>query len=448
MMLIMSILGKFAVFQRRAVVCLIKSDIMILAPDAKKVNVNVTSEIGRLRGVLLHRPGVEIERMTPENAAHALYSDILNKNIVDQEYANFCGVFEKFTQVYYVKDLLAEVLADDQVKAFMVKESCRIDGCDFLADELMAMEAKQLADVLIEGFEYRKGKDPERYEAERYILKPLYNLFFTRDASSTVYDRVLINSMSFEVRRREILIYKTIFENYFGCETFNAEANDPEARTEGGDVQIARHDLLCVGNGIRTNKHGIEFLAKKFAAEKGKFQILYQELPHEPESFIHLDMVFTFLSHHQCMIYEPMLRKTGIFAGKHTTMIEIDNGKMSYREYDNILDGLKSTGIDLEPVFCGGSDPWNQQREQWHSGSNFFCMAPGKIIGYHRNSHTIEALDKAGFAVLPAEDIVSGKIDMNQYEKFVAAFKACELPRGGGGARCMTMPILRDEAWK
>lgn len=421
---------------------------MIPANKANIVPVNVTSEIGKLRGVLLHRPGVEIERMTPQNAAHALYSDILNKNIVDQEYANFCGVFEKFTQVYYVMDILAEVLKDAEVKNMLVNESCRLDGCPFLAEELASMEAGELARVLIEGFAYREGRDEERYAEERYILKPLYNLFFTRDASSTVYDKVLINSMSFEVRRREILIYKAIFENYFGCETFNAEACDPEARTEGGDVQIARHDLLCVGNGIRTNKKGIEFLANKFAAEKGRFQILYQELPHEPESFIHLDMVFTFLSQHECMIFEPMLKKTGIFAGKHTTMIEIDNGKISYREYGNILEGLKSTGIDLQPIFCGGSDAWDQQREQWHSGSNFFCMEPGKIIGYHRNSHTIEALDKAGFAVLPAEDIVSGKIDMHDYKKFVAAFKACELPRGGGGARCMTMPVCREEAWK
>lgn len=420
---------------------------MIPELNAAKINVNVTSEVGKLNAVLLHKPGVEIERMTPENAAHALYSDILNKRIVDKEYANFCGVFEKCTKVYYVEELLGEVLANEATKQFLVSESCRLDGCEFLVEELMQHDPKILAKELIEGFEYRPGRDPQRYEVERYILKPLYNLFFTRDASSSMYDSVLINSMSFEVRRREILIYQTIFEQYFGCKTFNAEANDPEARTEGGDVQIARHNLLCVGNGIRTNKAGIQFLANKFAKERSKFQILYQELPFEPESFIHLDMVFTFLSQHQCMIYEPMLKKTGIFADKKTTMITIDNGKISYEDYPNIIAGLKSTGIDLEPVICGGSDAWNQQREQWHSGANFFALAPGKIIGYDRNNHTIEALNKAGFEVLPAEDICSGKIDMSQYEKFVATFKASELPRAGGGARCMTMPINRDEAF-
>ena len=165
--------------------------------------VNVASETGTLRAVLLHRPGVEIERMTPLNAAHALYSDILNKPIVDNEYSNFCGVLEKWTNVYYVEDILEELLKDNDIRRHLVYESCDMDNCDDgLAEQLMSFDAKQLADVLIEGYE-----DPEWDGGEeRYLLKPLYNLFFTRDASSTVYNRVLINSMSFEVRERETLI--------------------------------------------------------------------------------------------------------------------------------------------------------------------------------------------------------------------------------------------------
>lgn len=409
------------------------------------MKVNVTSEIGKLNAVLLHRPGVEIERMTPENAAKALYSDILNKRIVDEEYKYFSGVLEKNTQVYYVQDLLEELLANDTTKEWIVKESCRLDGCEFLIDEFLTHSNKVLAQELIEGFEYRPGIDPAKYAEERYILKPLYNLFFTRDASSSVYDRVLINSMSFQVRQRETLIYKTIFEQFFGCPTLNAMSWNPEARTEGGDVQIARNDMLCIGNGIRTNKLGIDYLGNVFGKERQKFSIIFQELPHSPESFIHLDMVFTFLSQHQCMVYEPMIRKSGIFSICQTFVMEFDNGQVKYRECKNILEALRTQGMDLEPVYCGGSDPWTQQREQWHSGANFFSLAPGKVIGYRRNSNTINALDKAGFAILNAEDICNGKVSMNDYEKCVAAFGACELPRGGGGARCMTMPINRDE---
>lgn len=408
----------------------------------KPCRVNVSSETGRLRAVLLHRPGVEIERMTPLNAAHALYSDILNKPIVDEEYAAFSGVLEKWTDVYYVEDVLEELLKDSDIRRHLVEESCDMDNCDDdLSEKLMDMPSADLARVLVEGFE-----DPEWDGAsdDRYLLKPLYNLFFTRDASSTVYDRVLINSMSFEVRERETLIYEAIFKHFFKVDILNAMQHDPQARTEGGDVQIAAPDLLCIGQGIRTNEKGIKYLAETFAKERDRFHILTQELPMSPESFIHLDMVFTFLGKHRCMIFEPMLKKTGLFAGKATTLITVEGGKITYTEVPNIVKGLESLGWEIEPIIGGGSDPWVQLREQWHSGCNFFSMGDNKIIGYRRNSHTIDALDRAGFAVLNAEDIVSGKVDMKNYDKFVAAFPGSELPRAGGGARCMTMPILRD----
>lgn len=410
--------------------------------ELKPCRVNVSSETGRLRAVLLHRPGVEIERMTPLNAAHALYSDILNKPIVDEEYAAFSGVLEKWTDVYYVEDVLEELLKDSDIRRHLVEESCDMDNCDDdLSEKLMDMPSADLARVLVEGFE-----DPEWDGAsdDRYLLKPLYNLFFTRDASSTVYNRVLINSMSFEVRVRETLIYEAIFKHFFKVDTLNAMAWDRDARTEGGDVQIAGPDLLCIGQGIRTNTKGIKYLAQTMAKERERFHILVQELPKSPESFIHLDMVFTFLGKHQCMAFEPMLKKTGLFAGKDTTLITIEKGNISYTKVPNIVKGLQGLGWDIEPVIGGGSDPWVQLREQWHSGANFFSLGDGKVLGYRRNTHTIDALDKAGFAVLNAEDIVSGKVDMNSYEKFVAAFRGSELPRAGGGARCMTMPILRD----
>lgn len=417
---------------------------MGLSENSTRTKVNVSSEIGRLNAVLLHRPGPEIECMTPATAAEALYSDILNKGIVDDEYRYFCGVFEKVTKVYYVVDILEHLLEDDDLCNSLVTQSCKAEEADYLVDDLMVMPIKDIAKALIEGFRYREGKDPERYAARRYVLRPLYNLFFTRDASSSVYDRVLINSMSFDVRKRENLIYKAIFKHYFKCEIMNAQDWNHAAHTEGGDVQIGRPDLLCIGQGIRTDAKGIEFLAHTFK-EKPKFNIIVQQLPHHPESFIHLDMVYTFLDRDRCMIYEPMLRKTAEFAGKATTRIEIDNGKVKYHDCRDILQALKQVGLDMEPVFCGGDDLWMQQREQWHSGANFFAMAPGKVIGYRRNSHTIEALDKAGFSVLKAEDVAEGRVSIDDYKRCVVTFAASELPRAGGGARCMTMPINRCE---
>ncbi len=419
---------------------------MEILPNKAEIKVNVSSEIGRLNAVLLHRPGIEIERMTPQNASEALYSDILSKQIVDQEYANFCGVFEKCTKVYYVKDVLQWILENDDLCYSLVTQSCHAEGADYLVDELMQHDAATLATELIEGFPYRKGIDPESFEQRRFVLRPLYNLFFTRDASSSMYDRVLINSMSFDVRVRENLIFKAIFKHYFKAPIFNAREWHPSARTEGGDVQIGRPDLLCIGQGIRTNAKGIEFLVDEFKG-RPKFNIIVQELPMHPESFIHLDMVYTFLDRDRCMMYKPMLDKTYEFAGKSTTWIEIDNGKVRKHDCRNMLEALKKVGMEMEPVFCGGDDVWVQQREQWHSGANFFSLAPGKVIGYRRNIHTIEALDKAGFSVLAAEDVSNGTVNIDDYNRCVVTFPASELPRAGGGARCMTMPVNRDEVF-
>ncbi len=406
--------------------------------------VNVSSETGRLRAVLLHRPGVEIERMTPLNAAHALYSDILSKVNADIEYKRFSSVLERWTQVYYVEDILEQLLLDPAERRSLATpqvEQWAVDAATRAGQSGDEAVAAQLASILIEGYE-----DPQwdRVSDRRYLLEPLYNLFFTRDASSTVYNRVLINSMSFEVRERETLIYEAIFRHYFKVDMLNTLAWNADARTEGGDVQIAGPDLLCIGQGIRTNAKGIDYLAQTFAAEREHFNILVQELPHEPESFIHLDMVFTFLSQHQCMAFEPMLKKQGLFASKPTTLISIDHGKVTYREVPNMVDGLRSLGWDISPVICGGDDPWMQLREQWHSGANFFALGEGKVLGYRRNVHTIEALDRAGFSVLNADDIISGRLNMEDYDQFVVSFPASELPRAGGGARCMTMPLLRD----
>lgn len=417
---------------------------MKIFENRPELKVNVSSEIGKLNAVLLHRPGVEIERMTPANAAEALYSDILNRPIVDNEYKYFCGVFEKVTKVYYVADLLEEVLSDDDLCYSMVTQSCAAEGCEYLIDEMMQMSVKEIVRFLIEGFPYRKGKDPDFFAERRYVLRPLYNLFFTRDASSSVFDRVLINSMSFDVRKRENLIYKAIFKYYFRCEVMNAQEWDAGAHTEGGDVQIGRDDLLCIGEGIRTDAKGIDFLVHQFS-DRPKFNIIIQQLPKHPESFIHLDMVYTFLDRDRCMMYEPMLRKNNEFSGKSTTWIEIDNGNVRRHDCKNMLEALKNVGFDMEPVFCGGDDLWMQQREQWHSGANFFALAPGKVIGYRRNSHTIDALDRAGFSVLNAEDVAEGRVSIDDYERCVVTFAASELPRAGGGARCMTMPINRSE---
>jgi arginine deiminase len=154
-------------------------------------------------------------------------------------------------------------------------------------------------------------------------------------------------------------------------------------------------------------------------------------------------MVFTFLDKNACMVYEPVILKPNKLQTVH---IEIDNGQVSgiYQE-ENLLEALKKLGMDLEPIYCGGqNDIWIQEREQWHSGANFFSTSPGKVIGYERNVHTIEEMNKHGFEVIPAWDLINDKVNLENYQRAVITIEGSELPRGGGGARCMTMPVSRQ----
>lgn len=393
------------------------------------MTIDVSSEIGHLEGVILHRPGIEIEKMVPNTIEECLYSDLLNLNIATKEYSYFEKVLSKWTKTYQIMDLLSEILKDQNVKLKLVNEILEREEKTHLAEELLYLEAKELARVLIEGWKEE--------------LSPLCNFLYTRDASSTLYDNVLIHSMQFDVRVRESIIMNYVFKCYFNAKTLSTSTYSPKANTEGGDILVGNESTLLVGHGMRSNKKGIDYLVEHYSKIKPKFNILVQNLPHSPESFIHLDMVFTFLDKDKCMVYEPLIVKNE--EGFEVTHIEIDNGKVTYHEKPNFMKGLKDLGFDLEPVKCGGDNRLYQDREQWHSGANFFCLGEGKIIGYSRNSHTINALNKAGFAVLNAEDICNDKINMNDYKRFVVTIDAAELPRGGGGARCMTMPIKRSK---
>ncbi|MBN1819502.1 MAG: arginine deiminase, partial [Prolixibacteraceae bacterium] len=219
---------------------------------------------------------------------------------------------------------------------------------------------------------------------------------------------------------------------------------DQKITIEGGDFLVFKENIFVIGAGPRTSTQGIDFLIEKLKAEKkGPYYIIVQELPSQPESFIHLDMVFTILNNDECMVYEPVIFEMNRY---RTIQIVVNNKDVKINEEPNILKALQKIGIGLKPIACGGTtDRWIQEREQWHSGANFFAFAPGKLIGYERNVHTIEELSKNGYDVLKATDIISGKTKPEDYNKCVVTIEGAELARGGGGARCMTMPFRRAE---
>jgi arginine deiminase len=211
---------------------------------------------------------------------------------------------------------------------------------------------------------------------------------------------------------------------------------------EGGDLLIAAENITLAGLGTRTTSRGIDYLVKMLSKRKEKQHLLVQELPSSPESFIHLDMTFTLLDHDSCMVYEPLILKSNKY---QTIQIDIDRGKVvSICNVENLVKALKGLGMDLKPSFCGGEkDTMTQEREQWHSGANFFALGPGKLIGYNRNVHTLDNLHQSGYEIIVSKDVLNGKADLSTISKYVLTIDGAELSRGGGGVRCMTMPYKR-----
>jgi arginine deiminase len=413
------------------------------------INIGVKSEIGELSAVILHSPGPEVENMTPETAQRALYSDILNLTVALREYSQFYGVLKKVTNTFQVSTLLTEVLQNAKSKVTVIDKIVESDAHPEIKDYLNSLTPEQLTRLVIEGVPMKRNTLTSFLSKESYVLPPLHNFFYTRDSAIAIENSIFVSRMANKVRERESIIMESIFDLHpiFKTQTLNpagSEYYNRRATIEGGDLIVARHDILLAGLGARTNSHGIDFLIDKFKEKKETQHIIVQELPSKPESFIHLDMVFTLLSQNECMVYEPLILAPSSYSTVH---IHIENGEVKKIRYvDNIVSALKHLGMDLEPLFCGGrKDSVYQDREQWHSGANFFAFAPGKVLGYERNLYTIEELHHHGYEVIKAVDVLDHKVHPKNQNKCVITIEGSELPRGGGGTRCMTMPLSRKE---
>ena len=409
--------------------------------------IQLYSEIGDLQGVILHPPGPEVENMTPKNAERALYSDILNLSVARKEYTQLECLLQYLVPSYRVEDLLKDILRSSEIRERIIKKACYNEGHPELIDKLLEINEKNLAVKLIQGIPMERTSLTGYLSNEYFSLRPLHNFFFTRDSSIAMGDRVLIARMANRVRDREALIMQAIFDYHpmFRAKTINPAEEQKERSSlsiEGGDIIIASENITVVGLGTRTSSLGIDFITKLVMGKREKHHILVQELPSSPESFIHLDMVFTILDRDSCMVFEPLIMKSNKY---QTIQIDVENGKVvAINNVDNLISALSSLGMDLKPSYCGGkNDTMVQEREQWHSGANFFAIGPGKIIGYNRNVNTLENLSQSGYDIFKARDVSDGKVDLNGYGKCVITIDGAELSRGGGGVRCMTMPFSR-----
>ena len=280
----------------------------------QKLKIEVQSEIGRLNAVLLHRPGAEVENMTPLNVQRALYSDILNLSIAQSEYEQLYGVLSKVSDVYEVRSLLIDVLEQAKPREDLIRRICTTEDVMPYYEELMQMKSPDLARVLIEGLPARINTLTAYLKNEYYALYPLYNFYFTRDSAVTIGNQALVCRMANKVRMRESFIMDAIYRNSgaFECSVIDAnylQTDKSEVIMEGGDILVAREDILIIGNGVRTTPQGIDFMIDRFrkSVPRGRYNVIVQQLPSEPESFIHLDMVFTLLDNDKCMVFKPLI---------------------------------------------------------------------------------------------------------------------------------------------
>ena len=318
----------------------------------------INSEIGELQGVILHPPGPEVENMTPKNAERALYSDILNLSVARREYNQLECLMQMLVPSFRVIDLLKDILRSTEIREKIVKKACYREGQPHLIDQLLDIEPNQLAKNLVQGVPLERTTLSAYLSNEHFALRPLHNFFFTRDASAAFGDRVLISRMANRIRDREALIMQAIFDYHprFRVKTVSLE-EDPDSKQkltlEGGDLLIASENITLAGLGSRSSSAGIDFLVSMLSKTGKKHHILIQELPSSPESFIHLDMVFTLLDRDSCMVFEPLILKSNKY---QTIQIDVEGGKVrSIRNVENLVYALSRLGMDLRPSYCGGT---------------------------------------------------------------------------------------------
>lgn len=207
---------------------------------------------------------------------------------------------------------------------------------------------------------------------------------------------------------------------------------------EGGDLHVLREDLLLVGVSERTTAAGIDALGERLLSDTPIRDVLVVLLPSHRSS-IHLDMIFTAVDRGLCCVYPPC------FLGPtRLPVLHLSAGTEQLREREDLFEALEDLGLPMEPVRCGGDRRTMQQREQWGSGANLFAVGPGRLVAYDRNEHTLEALEReGGIRTTAAADFLAGEEEPDEDERFVVAFEGDELVRGGGGPRCMTLPVAR-----
>lgn len=389
--------------------------------------INVSSEVGTLRRVLLHRPGAEIERLTPRYLEEMLFEDIPWLRKLQEEHDRFAETLRsRGCTVYYYESLLEEILGASPIRSNLIEEilsSARIGSEDlrgeiraFLADRTPA----ELAGFAIAGLEKSVLERADRlssYITETYPfhIDPLTNLYFTRDPGAVIGSRLAISAMKTNARRRESLLLSFIHRYHpLFADTqlwYTPEDIDP---IEGGDILVVSPETIIVGCSARTSAEGIERLAQRLFSESPTFrEVLVLHIPFV-RTYMHLDTVLNMVDRDAFLVFPGVRERIEVF--RLTPAIEREKN----------LEKALSRALRVDTVRLiesGGTDDLTAAREQWNDGTNTLALEPGVVIAYDRNVTSNEALRAAGIEVIE----IAGS----------------ELVRGRGGPRCMSMPLER-----
>lgn len=410
----------------------------------------VYSEIGRLKQVLVHAPGREVEVIVPEAANDLLFEDILFAEKARSEHEILCRVLQKYgVEPFDILDLLqsalkASTLWERHQLLLDIQKAEYLPGP--LIERLESYSPSELGEILIQGLLV----DVEQMsDGQLYHLYPVPNLIFARDPVIVAFDRVLASSMAEIPRGRESLLMKFIFEHHpdwkspqplIDLKGLNKEG--AKFTLEGGDFIVLNEETVAIAWSIRTSIESIRILALELK-KLGVKNLIVAKLPPKI-SFIHLDTVFTRINHNECLIYPPLFapeskERAQIF------FFDLTKDEVQEREHPHLFTLLKSIGIDLNPIYCGGKKNLiNQKREQWTHGANAFCIAPGVLLTYSRNIHTCNELDKAGYLCVNAQEVLSPSFAPNLTRKTAILLPGEELCRARGGPRCLTHPLYRE----
>ncbi|HQC69739.1 MAG TPA: arginine deiminase [Sedimentibacter sp.] len=400
-------------------------------------SINVYSEIGKLKKVLLHRPGRELENLMPEYLDRLLFDDIPYLKIAQQEHDAFANIFrENGAEVVYLEDLVVESLINDEVKSKFIDEYIEEAGIKedretgILKEYFLSFsDKKDMVLKMMEGIRKSEIKDYRGpgladFLSNQYpfIIDPMPNLYFTRDPFAALGSGVSIHKMMTATRNRETLFGKYIFNyhpTYKDTKLFYDRTEDYSL--EGGDILVLNKETIAVGISQRTNPNAIEKFANIILTEESSFKkVLAIDIP-KTRAFMHLDTVFTMVDYDKFTIHPNIKSDIVVYVLK-----KID-GKMDITEERATLEQVleKELNIDkIKLIKCGGDSVIDASREQWNDGSNTLCISPGEVIVYSRNYVTNKILEEEGIKI--------------------HIMPSSELSRGRGGPRCMSMPLIRE----